>query len=67
MTASMKMARLMVHHVPTGNKRDWPKMKQGFKDIVASFPVNWNYNRADAWGGDSRLLPLCRNWAASTG
>jgi len=76
----------------TGNKRDWPKMKQGFKDIVARFPVNWNYNRAayyacqaqdrpaarealakitapraDAWGGDSRLLPLCRNWAASTG
>ncbi len=76
----------------TGNKRDWPKMKQGFKDIVARFPVNWNYNRgayyacqaqdrqaarealakitaprADAWGGDSRLLPLCRSWAASTG
>jgi hypothetical protein len=75
-----------------GNKRDWPKMKQGLKNIAVRFPVNWNYNRAayyacqaqdravarealakiaapraDAWGGDSRLLPLCRSWAASTG
>ncbi|MEO8723812.1 MAG: hypothetical protein ABI395_09890 [Sphingobium sp.] len=76
----------------TGSKRDWPKMRQGLKDIVARFPVNWNYNRAayyacqaqdrqaarqalakitapraEAWGGDTRLLPLCRSWAVSTG